>query len=160
MPKSDKLPPEQRSADEEALLARAEASIVSDPGVLGGEPAYVGNWHPSANVAASVRAGIDLEQLQEAYRFLTPELIEDAETYQRVHPKVERVHDDSDGEAPISRRKLISREVVGQAEIVARARDAVERGIREGGGFTPEEVLKRMDDRIEIALLARKPRDS
>ncbi len=47
-----------------------------------------------------------------------------------------------------------------QAEFMTRARDAVERGIREDGGITPQELLKRMDERIECSSLANKPRDS
>ena len=34
-----------------------------------------------------------------------------------------------------------------------RARDAVERGIHEGKGITPEELLKHMDDRIDATVL-------
>ena len=47
-----------------------------------------------------------------------------------------------------------------QAEFLTRARDAVERGIREGGGITPQEILKRVGERIEFAFLAVKRRDS
>ena len=34
-----------------------------------------------------------------------------------------------------------------QDAFVLRARDAVERGVREGGGFTPQELLERLDRR-------------
>jgi len=40
-----------------------------------------------------------------------------------------------------------------QDGLMLRARDAVERGIREGKGLTPEELLERMDDRIDAAVL-------
>lgn len=47
-----------------------------------------------------------------------------------------------------------------QDAFLARARDAVERSEREGSGFSPQEVLRRMDERIEAArqrLVATKP---
>jgi uncharacterized protein (DUF433 family) len=159
MHKSEKDLPEALSQLEEALVARADVSIRSDPDVLGGEPVYVGTRVPIANVLASKRAGFDLAQLQEAYSFLTLELVEDAETYRRIHPQVECAEWEGEDTAPTSRRRLISREVVAQTEFLTRARDAVDRGIRQGGGLTPQELLKRMDERIEAALLARKPRD-
>jgi hypothetical protein len=34
-----------------------------------------------------------------------------------------------------------------------RARDAVERGIHGGNGITPEELAKRVNDRIDAAML-------
>ncbi len=40
-----------------------------------------------------------------------------------------------------------------QDAFVRRARDAVERGVQQGGGITPEEMLKRMDDRLALARL-------
>ena len=47
-----------------------------------------------------------------------------------------------------------------QDSFLARARDAVERSEREDSGISPEEVLRRMDDRLEAAgqrLAAGKP---
>jgi hypothetical protein len=38
-----------------------------------------------------------------------------------------------------------------QDEFLARARDAVERSIREDNGISPQEMLKRMDDRLAAA---------
>ena len=38
-----------------------------------------------------------------------------------------------------------------QDAFLTRSRDAIERGVREGGGFTPEELLRRMDERIDAA---------
>ncbi len=38
-----------------------------------------------------------------------------------------------------------------QDAFLARARDAVERAARDGSGITPQELLKRMDDRISAA---------
>lgn len=48
-----------------------------------------------------------------------------------------------------------------QDAFLARARDAVERSERENNGITPQEVLRRMDDRLAAAhkrLAAGKPR--
>jgi hypothetical protein len=42
-----------------------------------------------------------------------------------------------------------------QDAFVARARASIERGIREGRGITPHELLKRMDDRIKAASLGK-----
>lgn len=94
------------------LVARAEASIQVSPEVMSAEPVYTGTRVPIANVLASKRAGFDLDELQEAYAFLTPELVEDAETYQTIHPKVGRPHMESGGEPRQRRRKLVSSEVV------------------------------------------------
>ena len=47
-----------------------------------------------------------------------------------------------------------------QDSFLARARDAVERSEREDSGISPQEVLRRMDDRLEAAsqrLAAGKP---
>jgi hypothetical protein len=44
-------------------------------------------------------------------------------------------------------------EALLQDAFVRRARNAVERAIREGGGISPEEMLKRMDDRLAAARL-------
>jgi hypothetical protein len=38
-----------------------------------------------------------------------------------------------------------------QGAFLRRAEDAVERGVRDGGGISPEEMLKRMDDRLDEA---------
>jgi hypothetical protein len=40
-----------------------------------------------------------------------------------------------------------------QDAFIVRSRDAVERAVHEGGGITPDELLKRVDDRIDAALL-------
>ena len=44
-----------------------------------------------------------------------------------------------------------------QDDFLVRARDAVERGVRENSGITVQELLKQMDDRIEAASLGRRP---
>lgn len=47
-----------------------------------------------------------------------------------------------------------------QDAFLARARDAVARSEREDGGISPEEMLRKMDDRLEVArkrLAAGKP---
>jgi len=43
--------------------------------------------------------------------------------------------------------------VLVQDAFVRRARDAVVRGIQQGGGISPEDMLKRMDDRLAAARL-------
>lgn len=100
------------SARRSRLVARAEATVSVSYDVMGGQPVFRGTRVPIANVVASKRAGIDLDELQAAYPFLTPERIEDAETYQTIHPKVGRPRKEVAGEVTAERRKLISREIV------------------------------------------------
>ena len=89
----------------EALVRRAELSIVEDPDVMGGLPVFKGHRVPVATVVASKRAGFDMDQMREAYPFLTPELVVDAETYLQIHPRVGRPRSAPE---PASKRKLVS----------------------------------------------------
>ena len=76
---------------------------------MGGTPAFKGTRVPAVTVAASKRAGFDMDQLREAYPFLTPELVLDAETYLQIHPKVGRPRKDE--ELPVKRRLVSSKRV-------------------------------------------------
>jgi len=87
------------------LVRRAEETIVEDPDVMGGTPVFKGTRVPAATVAASKRAGFGMDQLREAYPFLTPDLVLDAETYLQIHPKVGRPRKDDGLPA---KRKLVS----------------------------------------------------
>ena len=72
------------------LVERAQTSITCDPDILGGVPVFKGTRVPACVVVASERAGFEMDQLRAAYPFLTPALVEDAQTYLRIHPRVGR----------------------------------------------------------------------
>lgn len=57
------------------------AAVVEDAQVMGGLPVFRGTRVPIANVLASLEAGFNLDQLREAYPFLTPELVNAARNY-------------------------------------------------------------------------------
>jgi uncharacterized protein (DUF433 family) len=57
----------------------AKSEISEDPSVMRGEAVFKGTRVPIANVLASIEAGFGLEQLREAYPFLTPELVRAAQ---------------------------------------------------------------------------------
>jgi uncharacterized protein (DUF433 family) len=101
-----------KSTRHRSLAARAEASISVDPAVMRGVPVFAGTRVPIANVLASKRAGFNLEQLQEAYAFLTAELIEDAETYQSCHLNGCSAREKPESAAVVSRRRLLSQDVI------------------------------------------------
>ena len=105
-----------KSTRHRSLAARAEASISVDPAVMRGVPVFTGTRVPIANVLASKRAGFDLQQLREAYSFLTPELIEDAETYQSWHLNDCGAHERPERGAVMSRQRLLSREIIDLPE--------------------------------------------
>ena len=84
-----------------------ESSIVQDPEVMGGTPVFRGTRVPIANVLASLNAGFDLEQMREAYEFLTPELIEAALRYEHLpSAAITRT------QGGFERRRLVSRQVI------------------------------------------------
>jgi uncharacterized protein (DUF433 family) len=56
-------------------------AIVEDPNVMRGVPVFKGTRVPIANVLASLKAGFHLEQLREAYSFLTQEHVDAALNY-------------------------------------------------------------------------------
>ena len=62
-------------------MVNATVAVVVDPGVMGGVPVFRGTRVPIANVLASLRAGFNLEELREAYPFLTQDLVDAALSY-------------------------------------------------------------------------------
>ena len=77
-----------RTVQERALrVARANRRITEDPQVMDGVPVFAGTRVPIETVVSSRAAGINAERLRASYPFLTPELIEDAEIYLRIHPR-------------------------------------------------------------------------
>jgi uncharacterized protein (DUF433 family) len=70
-----------------ARLARATECVSVNPEVMGGTPVFVGTRLPVDTVAASRAAGATNEEIIRTYAFLTPELIEHAEIYQKAHPR-------------------------------------------------------------------------
>ncbi len=87
--------------------SRGQSAIVQDPNVMGGVPVFRGTRVPIANVLASLTTGFDLEQLREAYRFLTPELIEAAQTFKHDSSATIVRH-----QGHSRRGRLISRDVI------------------------------------------------
>ena len=78
---------------------------MADPAVCHGKPTFKGTRVPASTVVASKRAGFEMDQLQQAYPFLTPELVEDAETYLQIHPRVGRP---AKADTPTGPRKALS----------------------------------------------------
>lgn len=95
----------------ETLVQRAERSIVEDPDVMGGLPVFKGTRVPAATVVASKSAGFDMDQLREAYPFLTPDLVVDAETYLQIHPRMGRPRSASATEASTMLKLVRSKRV-------------------------------------------------
>lgn len=58
-----------------------DIAIVEDPNVMRGVPVFKGTRVPIANVLASLKAGFHLEQLREAYSFLTQKHVDAALNY-------------------------------------------------------------------------------
>ncbi len=76
----------ERILERAAKLERAKANVVSDPEVLGGEPVIRDTRVPVYDVAASVRKGISVARLREAYSVLDEDAIEDAVLYAEAFP--------------------------------------------------------------------------
>jgi uncharacterized protein (DUF433 family) len=92
-------------------LEVAEAAITSDRGIMGGLPVFKGTRVPIAFVLESIDRGFGLDDLREAYPFITAELIEHAKVYVASHPRpVGRPRDDQDAwraeMLPISTRRV------------------------------------------------------
>lgn len=68
-------------------IERAATWVRVDEDTLGGEPVFVGTRLPIDIVLASLHEGVELARLVGSYAFLTPEAIEAAQTYARVHPR-------------------------------------------------------------------------
>lgn len=84
-----------------------DAVIIEDPKVMRGVPVFKGTRVPIANVLASLKAGFDLEQLREAYSFLTQEHVDAALNYA---PR--RVAEPRQPRIARSNRVLLSRDVI------------------------------------------------
>jgi uncharacterized protein (DUF433 family) len=92
-------------------LEAAEAAITSEREILRGMPVFKGTRVPIAFVLESLDRGYGLDDLHEAYPFITAELIEHAKVYAASHPRpVGRPRDDQDewraGMRPISTRRV------------------------------------------------------
>ena len=78
-------------ANEAAYRARdmdlAHQLVITDPEVMGGLPVFVGTRLPVENVLGSLDVGIDLDNLQASYPFLTPAHVHAARVFLAVHPK-------------------------------------------------------------------------
>lgn len=74
---------------------------------MGGVPIFQGTRVPIANVIASHRAGFNLDQLREAYPFLTQEFVDAALSYVPSHgtPHPSRSVDDA-SRVPIRSKRV------------------------------------------------------
>ena len=74
------------SYDRETMpLAELESAVVTDPGIMGGEPVLTGTRMPVFMVADMRRAGMSIEAILKEYPSLSPELVELAEAYVVTH---------------------------------------------------------------------------
>jgi len=62
-------------------VTTTEPVVVTDPAIMSGAPVFQGTRVPIVHVLASLRAGFDLEQLRDAYPFLTAEHVRAATAY-------------------------------------------------------------------------------
>ncbi|KHK51918.1 hypothetical protein PI87_20455 [Ralstonia sp. A12] len=90
-------------------IAHARSVIRSDPEVMGGMPCFSGTRLPVANLLALKRGGLGYAALQSAYPFLTEQLMEAAEVYERVSGELSKV---TTFEQANPKGKLIRRNVV------------------------------------------------
>jgi uncharacterized protein (DUF433 family) len=97
-----------RAQNRALMVRRAEHAIVEDADVMGGVPVFRGTRVPVSTVVASKNAGFTMDQMRDAYAFLTPQLVDEAETYLRIHPRVGRPPKDAEPR----NRKLISSKTV------------------------------------------------
>jgi uncharacterized protein (DUF433 family) len=95
----------ERAVDAE----RADKSVISDPEILGGEPVFAGTRVPIDTVIGALAEGMSFDELQESWKFLTEQLIEDARNYQELHPRRGRPRGPA-GET--GAWKLVSRKVI------------------------------------------------
>lgn len=66
-------------------LAEAEAAVIKDPEILGGEPVFRGTRMPVFMVAEMRRAGMSPSAIVTEYPSLTAKLVELAEVYAREY---------------------------------------------------------------------------
>ena len=90
-------------------LTTSEKSVVSDAGVLGGEPVFKGTRVPVRNVAAALAAGASHQRVRAAYPSISQAMLEVAPVWVRAHPA--RGRPPSVAEV-IPGAKLLSRRVV------------------------------------------------
>lgn len=90
-------------------VSEAERHISEDPQVLGGAPCFARTRVPVANVLAASRQGIPFDELQAAWPFLTPQLLDDADVYMKAHPRAGRPRRFGDHLSPDAK---VSRKVV------------------------------------------------
>jgi uncharacterized protein (DUF433 family) len=67
-------------------LRRARAVVISDPGIMGGEPVFRGTRIPVHMIAALLGQGSTEAELLEGYPRLTPEMIQLAPIYAAAYP--------------------------------------------------------------------------
>lgn len=67
-------------------LTASEKSVVSDAGVLGGEPVFKGTRVPVRNVAAALAAGASHQRVRAAYPSINQAMLEAAPVWVRAHP--------------------------------------------------------------------------
>jgi uncharacterized protein (DUF433 family) len=70
-------------------LERARAQVIADPEILSGTPVIKGTRVPVYDVAASVVAGIPMEEILSPYPSLNREQVELAALYAETHPPPE-----------------------------------------------------------------------
>jgi uncharacterized protein (DUF433 family) len=68
-------------------VTKADRHVTEDPEILGGAPCFAGTRVPVANVLAASQQGLSFDELQSAWPFLTPQLLEDADIYMKAHPR-------------------------------------------------------------------------
>lgn len=93
-------------------VTQASGHITEDPQVLGGTPCFANTRVSVANVLAARQQGLPFDELQAAWPFLTPQLLEDAEVYMKAHPRPGRPRR---VDAPLPRQGVVSRKVVRRA---------------------------------------------
>ncbi|MCW2245432.1 uncharacterized protein (DUF433 family) [Azospirillum fermentarium] len=76
----------ERTTERLDRLAAARALAVSDPGILGGTPVIRGTRVPVHDVAASVAAGLSMDQILAAYPSLDTATVELAMFYAEANP--------------------------------------------------------------------------
>jgi uncharacterized protein (DUF433 family) len=84
--------------------------VVSDPGILSGEPVFAGTRIAIDTVLASLDAGIDLARISASYPIVDDEHIAAARAYRAEHPRsrgrrIAEMHPD----LPLLRRSRVSK---------------------------------------------------
>ncbi len=77
----------QRTLHRARELSQAEALVKADPEILNGLPCFAGTRIPIESILASLDEGMSEVELAEHYPDLTPQHIEAARLYAKVHPR-------------------------------------------------------------------------